>query len=202
MGDQTSSPSQIIALPRGGGAQRGLGETFSPDLHTGTGNFTVPIAVPPGRNGFQPKLNLGYSTGNGNSVHGTAWPTGPYIHNRLAVSTTYEMTGTSGKKVGDLRASDARVGRSLASAVSSFMRTPTRVVSKVDGVLKDQPHALDMHRAKRCGAKTRSGKPCRPPAMANGRCRMHGEPSPWGTEGKSPRIQAWSLLRGSNRRAM
>jgi RHS repeat-associated protein len=73
MGDQTSSPSQIIALPKGGGAQRGLGEKFSPDLHTGTGNFTVPIAVPPGRNGFQPKLNLGYSTGNGNGVHGTGW---------------------------------------------------------------------------------------------------------------------------------
>ena len=28
--------------------------------------------------------------------------------------------------------------------------------------------------APRCGAKTRSGQPCRAPAMANGRCRMHG----------------------------
>lgn len=28
--------------------------------------------------------------------------------------------------------------------------------------------------APRCGAKTRSGIPCRAPAMANGRCRMHG----------------------------
>ncbi len=26
----------------------------------------------------------------------------------------------------------------------------------------------------RCGAKTRKGKPCRSPAMPNGRCRMHG----------------------------
>ena len=26
----------------------------------------------------------------------------------------------------------------------------------------------------RCGAKTRSGTPCRSPAMPNGRCRMHG----------------------------
>lgn len=26
----------------------------------------------------------------------------------------------------------------------------------------------------RCGAKTRSGIPCKSPAMANGRCRMHG----------------------------
>lgn len=28
--------------------------------------------------------------------------------------------------------------------------------------------------APRCGAKTRKGTPCRGPAMANGRCRMHG----------------------------
>jgi hypothetical protein len=26
----------------------------------------------------------------------------------------------------------------------------------------------------RCGARTRTGKPCRSPAMANGRCRLHG----------------------------
>jgi hypothetical protein len=37
---------------------------------------------------------------------------------------------------------------------------------------------LDMHRAKRCGAGTRSGKPCRSPAMKNGQCRMHCGPSP------------------------
>jgi hypothetical protein len=36
---------------------------------------------------------------------------------------------------------------------------------------------LDMHWAKRYGAKTRRGKPCHSPAMANGRCRMHGGPS-------------------------
>ncbi|MEC5383711.1 HGGxSTG domain-containing protein [Aurantimonas sp. C2-6-R+9] len=32
-----------------------------------------------------------------------------------------------------------------------------------------------LQRAPRCGATSkRSGKPCRSPAMANGRCRMHG----------------------------
>jgi RHS repeat-associated protein len=51
----------------------GIGETFSPDLHTGTGNFTVPIALPPGRNAFQPQLNLVYSTGNGNGPFGLGW---------------------------------------------------------------------------------------------------------------------------------
>ena len=28
-----------------------------------------------------------------------------------------------------------------------------------------------------CGARARAGHPCRGPAMANGRCRMHGGPS-------------------------
>ena len=40
------------------------------------------------------------------------------------------------------------------------------------------PKPLPMHLGPRCGAKTRSGTPCRSPAMANGRCRMHGGKSP------------------------
>jgi hypothetical protein len=64
---------QLIALPKGGGAIQGIGEKFAPDLFTGTGNFTVPIAVPPGRNGFQPQLSLVYSTGAGNGPFGLGW---------------------------------------------------------------------------------------------------------------------------------
>jgi RHS repeat-associated protein len=62
-----------ISLPKGGGALQGIGEKFSPDLHTGTGNFTVPIALPPGRNGFQPDLSLVYSSGSGNGPFGLGW---------------------------------------------------------------------------------------------------------------------------------
>ena len=35
----------------------------------------------------------------------------------------------------------------------------------------------DPNSAPRCGAKTRRGTVCQSPAMANGRCRMHGGPS-------------------------
>ncbi len=73
MANKSSTSGQIISLPKGGGAQKGIGEKFSPDLHTGTGNFTVPVALPPGRNGFQPQLNLVYSTGNGNGPFGLGW---------------------------------------------------------------------------------------------------------------------------------
>jgi len=51
----------------------GIGEKFSPDLFTGTGNLTVPIALPPGRHGFQPELNLVYSSGHGNGPFGLGW---------------------------------------------------------------------------------------------------------------------------------
>jgi hypothetical protein len=37
---------------------------------------------------------------------------------------------------------------------------------------------LDMQQARRCLARTRHGTPCQSPAMKNGRCRMHGGPSP------------------------
>ena len=64
MTNKSGTSGQIISLPKGGGALQGIGETFSPDLHPGTGNFTVPVALSPGRNGFVPELNLVYSTGN------------------------------------------------------------------------------------------------------------------------------------------
>src|SRR6266571_8215102 len=74
MANGTSATSAgSISLPQGGGALQGIGETFSPDLFTGTGNFTVPITLPAGRNGFQPQLSLVYSTGNGNGPFGIGW---------------------------------------------------------------------------------------------------------------------------------
>src|SRR6516164_8545933 len=73
MANKNNNSNQTISLPQGGGALHGIGETFSPDLHTGTGNFSVPIALPPGRNGFEPQLSLNYSTGNPNSPFGLGW---------------------------------------------------------------------------------------------------------------------------------
>lgn len=73
MSNTSGTSEQVISLPKGGGALHGIGEKFSPDLFTGTGNFTVPIALPPGRNGFQPQLNLIYSSGNGNWPFGLGW---------------------------------------------------------------------------------------------------------------------------------
>ncbi len=72
-----SSASQFappaIALPKGGGAIRGIGEKFSANPVTGTGNLTVPIATTPGRSGFGPQMSLTYDSGAGNGPFGFGW---------------------------------------------------------------------------------------------------------------------------------
>ena len=73
MSGNATSLSELLALPAGGGAQKGLGETFSANPQTGTGSFSVPIPVPPGRNGFQPALSLAYGSGGGNGAFGLGW---------------------------------------------------------------------------------------------------------------------------------
>ena len=48
------------------------------------------------------------------------------------------------------------------------------------------PHALPVYFGPRCGAHARqTGKPCKQPAMKNGRCRLHGGKS---TGPKNPHI--------------
>jgi hypothetical protein len=71
--NKSGTTSQVISHPKGGGALKGLGETFSPDLHTGTGNLSVPIALPMGRARLQPELRLVYCTGQGNGPFGLGW---------------------------------------------------------------------------------------------------------------------------------
>jgi len=73
MASSSATASNRISLPNGGGAISGLGETFTPDLHTGTGNFSVPIMLPPGRNGLTPQIRLSFSTGAGNGPFGLGW---------------------------------------------------------------------------------------------------------------------------------
>lgn len=73
MSSQSNSADQIIEAPQGGGAIQSIGEKFKPDMFTGTANFTVPISIPAGRNGFQPHLSFDYASGNGNGPFGFGW---------------------------------------------------------------------------------------------------------------------------------
>jgi len=62
-----------IALPKGGGATRGMGEKFSANPVTGTGSMSVPIATSPGRSGFGPQLSLAYDSSAGNGLDTLGW---------------------------------------------------------------------------------------------------------------------------------
>ena len=63
----------------------GLGETFAPDPHTGTGNLSIPLGLPPGRSGLQPELVLRYSTGAANGPFGLGWSLGvPSVSRKTA----------------------------------------------------------------------------------------------------------------------
>jgi hypothetical protein len=41
-------------------------------------------------------------------------------------------------------------------------------------VEKRRQQPVQFQKARQCGARTRSGKPCRSPATKKGRCRLHG----------------------------
>jgi len=74
------------AMAMGGGAEGAAGGggaagsptapgtlNFQADLFTGRFNYSIPIVVPPARQGAEPKLGLGYNSAGGNSWCGVGW---------------------------------------------------------------------------------------------------------------------------------
>ncbi len=66
----------VISLPKGPGSVSGLGESFKPDLNTGSMTYRVPLKVPSGVGGLTPSVALSYSSGGGNSEVGFGWSLG------------------------------------------------------------------------------------------------------------------------------
>ncbi|MCK5694753.1 MAG: hypothetical protein KAI08_17930, partial [Bacteroidales bacterium] len=78
--DKSGVKPNVLSLPSGPGSIEGLGESFEPQLNSGTATYSVPLMVPPGRNGFAPELALVYNSGNGNGPFGLGWKIDfPYI---------------------------------------------------------------------------------------------------------------------------
>ncbi|HVK29951.1 MAG TPA: SpvB/TcaC N-terminal domain-containing protein, partial [Nocardioides sp.] len=74
--DAAPAPSSLlpaITLPKGGGAIRGIGDKLEVNAATGTGTFTVPLAISPGRGGLTPDLSLRYDSSGGNGPFGLGW---------------------------------------------------------------------------------------------------------------------------------
>jgi RHS repeat-associated protein len=78
--EKTGASSQAIQVPKGAGTIEGMGESFSMQLSTGVGTFSIPIAIPAARGGAQPSLSLSYSSSSGWGIAGMGWDIGvPFI---------------------------------------------------------------------------------------------------------------------------
>lgn len=64
-----------IALPKGGGAIKGIDEKFSVNAVNGTASFSIPLPFSPTR-GASPSLSLSYNSGGGNNIFGLGWNMG------------------------------------------------------------------------------------------------------------------------------
>jgi hypothetical protein len=51
---------------------------------------------------------------------------------------------------------------------------PNATPKENQGPLRNGNPRGNPHAAPRCGARARTGNPCRQPAMPNGKCRLHG----------------------------
>lgn len=73
MSNKTYEPKKVsftdVSLPKGGGAIKGIGETFNPNEFSGTGSFSIPVYTSPCR-GFEPQINLEYSSAAGSGSFG------------------------------------------------------------------------------------------------------------------------------------
>ncbi|NRF13130.1 toxin TcdB middle/N-terminal domain-containing protein [Vibrio coralliilyticus] len=68
--DKSALKPNLLSLPTGPGSIEGLGESFVPDLNTGTANHEFQFDVPKGRGNTAPQLSLTYNSGLGNSIVG------------------------------------------------------------------------------------------------------------------------------------
>lgn len=81
--DKNGVSPQVISLPSGPGSIQGLGESFQPQLNSGSGTFSIPIQLPAGPTGFAPGLSIDYHTGQGNGILGIGWKlSGPTMISR------------------------------------------------------------------------------------------------------------------------
>ena len=70
--DKSGVKPTSISLPSGPGSIEGLGESFEPQLNTGTFTYRLPLKLPPVRGGA-PELALEYNSGHGNGPLGLGW---------------------------------------------------------------------------------------------------------------------------------
>lgn len=91
----------MLSLPKGGGAIRGIDETFKTNPATGTASLSFPLPASPGRSGFGPALALAYDSGGGNGTFGHGWS--------VAVESVRRLTDRGMPRYRDAESSDTFV---------------------------------------------------------------------------------------------
>ncbi|WP_333995499.1 SpvB/TcaC N-terminal domain-containing protein [Burkholderia orbicola] len=124
MQKDTSVAVQSLALPKGGGALVGLGDSLSPIGPSGMAGLSLPLPVSAGR-GYAPALALAYSSGAGNGPFGLGWQLGlPTIQRRTNRGVPRydggpedEFVGPDGEVLVSERDDD---GKTITASVSTY----------------------------------------------------------------------------------
>jgi RHS repeat-associated protein len=99
-----------ISVPSGPGSIEGLGDSFEPQLNTGTYVFTIPIKGTRLRGSVQPEISLTYNSGGGSGIAGMGWrlntsyiqrQTDKGLPSYTAVDTIVDSTGEELVKLAD-----------------------------------------------------------------------------------------------------
>ena len=70
---ESGATTAVISPPSGSGMVAGMGESFSLDLNSGQGNYSLPFELPDGIAGFKPSVKVEYTHGQGNGPFGLGW---------------------------------------------------------------------------------------------------------------------------------
>src|SRR5205085_1167311 len=73
---RTESKIGQVSLPAGAGKIQGMGESFTAELSTGVGGYSIPLKSGGARGGAQPSLSLNYTSSRGHGVAGLGWSLG------------------------------------------------------------------------------------------------------------------------------
>ncbi|MES2134271.1 MAG: SpvB/TcaC N-terminal domain-containing protein [Bacteroidota bacterium] len=92
---------QEISLPKGGGAIKGMGDSFQPNFFSGTGNYSIPLAVTPAR-GLEPQLAVNYNSGSGNGPFGLGFS---LSLSKISITTNKHIPQYNGKDIYSLAGS-------------------------------------------------------------------------------------------------
>jgi hypothetical protein len=124
-----------ISAPKSGAALAAPGATFQQDLHTSTGNLTVPILLPAGRCNLTPLLFLAYRTGAGNGPFGLGWTLNVPVSRRTDRriprydDTAYTFMPSGAEELVPVPADGSVLaGRATIRLSGSILLTPVRVM--------------------------------------------------------------------------